>query len=66
MKEMERHPFYPAIKNGFIQSQGTSMLVKEYDTISGLQKTIDDVVKMVVTDEKGNPNKMHDWGSNGA
>ncbi len=60
MKEMERHPFYPAIKNGFIQSQGTSMLVKEYDTISGLQKTIDDVVKMVVTDEKGNPNKMHD------
>lgn len=60
IKEIEKHPFYPAIKNGFIQSQGTSMLVKEFDTISGLQKTIDDVVKLVVTDKQGNPNKMHD------
>ena len=59
-KLIERHPFNPAIANGFIQSQGTSMLVKEYDTISGLQKTIDDVVKLVVQDKKGNPNKMHD------
>ena len=57
---IERHPFNPAIANGFIQSQGTSMLVKEYDTISGLQKSIDDVVSLVVKDKKGNPNKMHD------
>lgn len=60
LKEIEKHPFNAAIKNGFIQSQGTSMLVKEFDTISGLQKTIDDIVKLVVTDKKGNPNKMHD------
>ena len=59
-KLIERHPFYPAIKNGFIQSQGTSMLVKEYDTISGLQKSIDDIVTLIVKDKKGNPNKMHD------
>lgn len=58
--EIERHPFYAAIKNGFIQSQGTSMLIKEYDTISGLQHSIDEIVKYVTTDEKGNKNKMHD------
>jgi hypothetical protein len=59
-KEMKEHPFYVAIKQGFVQSQGTSMLIKEFDTISGLQKTIDDVVSLIVKDKKGDPNKAHD------
>lgn len=59
VKQIESHPFYPAIKNGFIQSQGTSMLVKDYDTITGLQKSIDDLVSLVVKDKKGNPNAAH-------
>lgn len=57
---IKKHPFNHALKHGFIQSHGTSMLVKEMDTITGLQKTIDDVVKLVVQDQKGNPNKVHD------
>lgn len=59
IKSIDKHPFNAAVKNGFIQAQGTSMLVKEFDTISGLQKTIDDVVKLIVEDKKGNPNAMH-------
>ena len=57
---IKRHPFSPAISNGFIQSQGTSMLIKEYDTISGLQKSIDNIVELVMKDKKGNPTKVHD------
>lgn len=58
-KQIENHPFYPAIKNGFIQSQGTSMLVKDYDTITGLQKSIDDLIGSILKDKKGNPNTAH-------
>ena len=57
---IEDHPFNRAIKNGFVQSEGTSLLMKEFDTISGLQKSIDDVIKKVVQDKNGNPNKAHD------
>ena len=57
---MYNHPFYKAIKNGFIQSQGTSMLQKEYDTITGLQNTIDGLVEKIMKDGKGNTTKIHD------
>lgn len=60
MKEMEEHPFYHAIKNGFVQSQGTSMLIKEFDTISGLQRTIDKAVETMMKDKSGNPTGLHD------
>lgn len=67
VEKIKRHPFNYAIENGFVQSLGTSMLVKEFDTISGLQKTIDDVVKLIVKDKNGNPTKMHEalvWAMN--
>lgn len=58
--KIESHPFYDATRFGFIQSMGTSMMIKEFDTVSGLQHTIDEVVKKVVQDKDGNPNKAHD------
>jgi len=53
------HPYYDAIKYGFIQSMGTSMAIKEFDTISGLQHTIDNMVKKVVEDGNGNKTEVH-------
>ena len=58
--KIETHPFNDAVRFGFIQSMGTSMMIKEFDTVSGLQHTIDEVVKKIVQDKDGNPNKAHD------
>jgi len=58
-REIENHDFYDAYKNGFIQSYSTDLTLKEFDTISGLQKNIDDMVDYLTTDKKGNPNEAH-------
>ena len=59
-RQLKAHPFYIAVEHGFIQSQGTSMLVKEFDTITGLQKTIDEAIGYIMKDSKGNTTAMHD------
>jgi len=59
-KRMQSHPFYDAYKYGFVQSMATSMMIKEFDTVSGLQHTIDEVVKKVTLDDKHKPNVIHD------
>ena len=58
-KKMQNHPFYDAYKYGFVQSMATSMMIKEFDTVSGLQHTIDEVVKKFTLDDKRNPNEIH-------
>ena len=58
-KRMQAHPFYDAYKYGFVQSIATSMMIKEFDTVSGLQHTIDEVVKKVTLDDKHKPNEIH-------
>ena len=60
LKEIKEHPFYAAVRNGFVQSHGTSMMIKEFDTISGLQKNIDKVVGYIMKDSKGNTTKAHE------
>jgi hypothetical protein len=64
MKEMDFHEAYNA---GFVQSYSTDLVIKEFDTISGIQKDIDDVINKYTHDKKGNPNKLFDaikWFAN--
>ncbi len=58
-KKIKGHPFYPAYKYVFSQSMATTMMIKEFDTVSGLQHTIDEVVKKVTLDDKHKPNEIH-------
>lgn len=58
-KQIEKDDFYDAYKAGFIQSYSTSLIIKEFDVISGLQKDIDTVIDSVTTDKDGNPNGVH-------
>lgn len=58
-KEIGNSKFYDAYKNGFIQSYSTDLTLKEFDTIAGLQKNIDDMVNAITTDKKGYPNVAH-------
>lgn len=57
-RKIEKHPFYDAFKAGFVQSYSTSLVVKEFDTVSGLQKSIDDIVEGITKDNKGNANEI--------
>ena len=57
--KLRKHPFYNSYIYGHIQSYSTSMVTKDFDTISGLQKDIDDIVNSITTDKKGNPNSVH-------
>jgi len=64
MREMDFHEAYNA---GFVQSYSTDLVIKEFDTISGIQKDIDDVINKYTHDKKGNPNKLFDaikWFAN--
>lgn len=58
--KFKKHPFYEAYERGFVQSMATSMMIKEFDTISGLQHTIDEVVKKITLDDKHKPNEVHE------
>ena len=51
--------FYTAFKTGFIQSYSTSLVVKDFDTVSGLQKDIDNIVEGITKDKRGNPNEIY-------
>lgn len=58
-RRIETDDFYDAYKAGFIQSYSTSLIMKEFDVISGLQKDIDTVVDSITLDKEGNPNDIH-------
>ena len=57
-KQIENHEFYDSFKAGFVQSYSTSLVVKEFDTVSGLQASIDKIVEGLTKDKKGNPNEV--------
>jgi len=56
---MKAHRFYESFQSGFVQSYSTDMVIKEFDTISGVQKDINDVIDRMTTDKKGNPNAIY-------
>lgn len=60
-EKFKKHIFYDAYKYGFVQSLATGMMIKEFDTISGLQHTIDEVVNKITKNENGSPNILHDY-----
>lgn len=66
---MKGMAFYDAFNAGFVQSYSTDLVTKEFDTISGIQKDIDNVIDKYTHDKNGNPNKLFDaikwWQSTG-
>jgi len=56
---IEKHPFYKSFQSGFIQSYSTDLMVKEFDTISGLQKDIEDAANWMTTAKDGKKNEVH-------
>lgn len=58
-EEIKKAKFYDAFKAGFVQSYSTDLILKEFDTISGLQKDIDTVIDAATYDKAGNPNDIH-------
>jgi hypothetical protein len=64
MKDMD---FYDAYNAGFVQSYSTDLVIKEMDTISGIQNGIDKAIDKYTHDKRGNPNKLFDtikWFAN--
>lgn len=57
-RAIELDPFYDAMRFGFHTSMGTDLMIKEYDTVTGLQHNIDEVISKVVKDDKGNHNEV--------
>lgn len=53
------HEYHDAIEYGFIQSEGTELMLKEFDTISGLQHSIDMLLGKVMKDSKGDSTEIH-------
>lgn len=59
-KELKEHPFNDAFEYGFIQSYSTALIVKDFDTVSGLQKTINDIIEGITTDKETDKyNEIH-------
>jgi len=56
---LKAHPFYTAFKYGFVQSYSTSLVLKDFDAVSGLQNNIDEIIDNLTTDKEGNPNEIH-------
>jgi len=66
-KKMKGMDFYEAYNAGFVQSYSTDLVIKEMDTISGIQNDIDKMIDKYTHDKKGNPNKLFDaikWFAN--
>ncbi len=57
-KEISTHPFSAAHANGFIQSLGTEMLVKDRESISGLQVEMDKVLDKLTVLPDGEQTKL--------
>jgi hypothetical protein len=59
-KKIKEHKFYDALKYGFSQSMSTEMMLKDFDTISGLQNTLDTFIGSIMKDKEGKPTKVHE------
>ena len=57
-EDLKKHAFYAAFKAGFVQSFSTNLVIKEFDTVSGLQKRLDDVVEHITRNKKGEANEI--------
>ena len=57
-EKMKTLAFYDAHEAGFIQSYGTELVLKEYDTISGVQHDIDTIIDKYTHDAHGEPNTL--------
>jgi hypothetical protein len=57
-KEIAMHPFSAAHANGFIQSLGTEMLVKDRESISGLQVEMDKVLDKLTVLPNGEQTRL--------
>jgi len=57
-EKMKTLAFYDAHEAGFIQSYGTELVLKEYDTISGVQHDMDTIIDKYTHDAHGEPNTL--------
>jgi len=56
--ELDNHPLAFAMQNGMIQSLSTDIVMKNYNTISGLQKSIESVIGKFIRTEDGELNGL--------
>lgn len=52
VKLLKEHPLSSAMNNGMIQSISTTIILKDYDTVSGLQYNIERIVNKLTRDTK--------------
>lgn len=57
-KKIREHELAPMLFNGMIQSIGTDITLKSYDTVSGLDNDMKLAIKKLVRDDKGELNKI--------
>lgn len=58
LAKLETLDFHDAFNYGFVQSYSTDLVIKEFDTITGIQQDIDTFIDKYTHDKKGNPNKL--------
>ncbi|MFA7029647.1 MAG: hypothetical protein WC179_05195 [Candidatus Cloacimonadaceae bacterium] len=58
LNKLERLEFHDAFNYGFVQSYSTDLVIKEFDTITGIQQDIDTFIDKYTHDRKGDPNKL--------
>lgn len=67
LEKLKSLNFHDAFNYGFVQSYSTDLVIKEFDTIAGIQQDIDTFIDKYTHDKKGNPNKLFDaikWWQN--
>lgn len=52
-KAIKKSPLYPALKHGFLQSMSTGLVLKDFESIRGLQKDMDLVLDRILNGRKG-------------
>lgn len=55
-KQIKKHPLAPALYNGMMTSISTDMILKDYDTVSGLQADIEKIIGSAVMKDKDHMN----------
>ncbi len=59
-EKLRNHPLMGAINAGVMQSLTTDIITRDYDTITGLQKNLENIVKKLTRDKDGVPNGFSD------
>lgn len=52
MKAIKKSPLYPALKHGFLQSMSTGLVLKDFESIRGLQKDMDLMIDKLLNGKK--------------